>query len=297
MHPLPLEGTTKEDIMQMVEATAMVYKVMEEQHKMDNFVPKELAILKDEMHLNAFALQLCCTHGIPECDTNGHLANIFEMNTSIAILFVQCGDENSLYLEGKRVKPHCFSCHVDDKNNPEYHDMLVIYKHVQDPNSHLWFHVGNVFSYCKSCGDYMKKLINGRYLKEWQLGPYLEHYHTRRLSPTLDNFHPIEYKDKLLEPIPRLPFFDKVAGCMSSSNDAAAVLIDHYQWERNLQKIVEITTPIGWAHGFINNLKVMKKLRQKGLPPDDWGHNSNLTVAYVMECLQMFGGLNMGKFQ
>jgi RecA/RadA recombinase len=39
MHPLPLEGTTKEDIMRMVEATAMVYKVMEEQHKMGSFVP------------------------------------------------------------------------------------------------------------------------------------------------------------------------------------------------------------------------------------------------------------------
>ena len=219
------------------------------------------------------------------------------MNTSIATLSVQCGDENSLYLEGKRVKPQCFSCHVDDKNDPEYRDVWVIYKHVQDPNSHLWFCVGNVFTYCKSCGDYMKRLSNGRYLKEWQLGPYLEHYRLQRLSPTLDDFHPIEYKDKLLEPIPRLPFFDKVAGCMSSSIDAAAVLIDHYQWERNLQKIVEITTPIGWAHGFVNYLKVMKKWRWNGLPPDDWGHNGNLTVAYVMECLQMFGGLNMGKFQ
>jgi hypothetical protein len=47
----------------MVEATAMVYKVMEEQHKMDSFVPKEPAILKDEMRLNEFALQLCRTHG------------------------------------------------------------------------------------------------------------------------------------------------------------------------------------------------------------------------------------------
>jgi hypothetical protein len=53
---------------------------------MDSFVPKELAILKDEMHLNEFALQLCRTHGIPERDTNGHPANIFEMNTSIATL-------------------------------------------------------------------------------------------------------------------------------------------------------------------------------------------------------------------
>jgi hypothetical protein len=63
------------------------------------------------------------------------------------------------------------------------------------------------------------------------------------------------------------------------------VLIEHYQWERNLQKIVEITTPIGWVHGFLNYLKVMKKQRQNGQPPDDWGHNSNLTVAYVMEWL------------
>jgi hypothetical protein len=55
--PVPLEGTTKEDVMQMVEATAMVYKVMEEQRKMDSFVPKEPAILKDELRLNEFALQ------------------------------------------------------------------------------------------------------------------------------------------------------------------------------------------------------------------------------------------------
>jgi hypothetical protein len=48
----------------MVETTAMVYKVMEEQHKMDSFVPKEPAILKDEMRLNEFALQLYRTHGI-----------------------------------------------------------------------------------------------------------------------------------------------------------------------------------------------------------------------------------------
>jgi hypothetical protein len=76
----------------------------------------------------------------------------------------------------------------------------------------------------------MNRLNNGRYLKERQLGPYMEHYHSQRLSPTLDDFHSIEYKDKLYEPIPRLPFFDKV---------------EHNQWEMNLQKIVEITTPIG----------------------------------------------------
>jgi hypothetical protein len=100
MCPVPLEGTTKEDIMRMVEATAMVYKVIMEQHNMDSFVPKELAILKDEMCLNEFALQLCRTHGIPEHDRNCRPANIFEMNTSIATLSIQCSDENSLYLEG-----------------------------------------------------------------------------------------------------------------------------------------------------------------------------------------------------
>jgi hypothetical protein len=163
--PVPLEGTTKEDVMR---------KVMEEQHNMDSLVPKEPAILKDEMHLNEFALQLCHTHGLAERDTNGHPANIIEMNTSIATLSVQCGDETSLYLEGNRVKPQCFSCHVDNKNDPE-RDVWVVYKHVQDPKSHLWFHVGNVFSYCKSCGDYMKRLSNGRYLKERPLGPYMEH--------------------------------------------------------------------------------------------------------------------------
>jgi hypothetical protein len=41
--PVTLEGTTKEDVMRMEEATAMVYKVMEEQHKMDSFVLKEQA--------------------------------------------------------------------------------------------------------------------------------------------------------------------------------------------------------------------------------------------------------------
>jgi hypothetical protein len=45
------------------------------------------------------------------------LLNIFEINTSIATLSVQCSDENLLYLEGNRVKPQCFSCHVDDKND------------------------------------------------------------------------------------------------------------------------------------------------------------------------------------
>jgi hypothetical protein len=228
---------------------------------MDSSLPKEPAILKDERHLNEFALQLCRAHGIPEYEIKGCPANIFEMNTSIATLSIQCGDENSLYLEGKRVKPQCFCCHVDNKNDPEYHDVWVIYKHVQDPNSRLWFCVGIVFTYHKSCGDYMNRLSNGRYLNEWQLGSYLEHYRSQRLSLTLDNFHLAEYKDTPLKPISRLPFFDKVAGCMSSSIDATAVLIEHYWWERNLQKIVEITTPIGWAHGFINYPKVMKKWR------------------------------------
>jgi hypothetical protein len=50
----------------------------------------------------------------------------------------------------------------------------------------------------------MKRLSNGRYLKEWQLGPYLEHYCLQRLSPTLDDFHPVKYKDMLLKAIPRL---------------------------------------------------------------------------------------------
>jgi hypothetical protein len=40
----------------------------------------------------------------------------------------------------------------------------------------------------------MKRLSNGRYLKERQLGPYMEHYRLQRLSPMLDDFHPIEYK-------------------------------------------------------------------------------------------------------
>jgi hypothetical protein len=63
----------------------------------------------------------------------------------------------------------------------------------------------------------MMWLSNGTYLKEQQLSPYLEHYLLQRLSPTLDDFHPIEYKDKPLKPIPRLSSFVKVAGCMSAS--------------------------------------------------------------------------------
>jgi hypothetical protein len=92
----------------------------------------------------------------------------------------------------------------------------------------------------------MKRLSNGRYLKERQLSPYMEHYRLQRLSLMLDDFHPVEYKDKPHEPIPRLPFFDKVAGCMSSLIDAAALLIEHNRWETNLQKIVEITTATHW---------------------------------------------------
>jgi hypothetical protein len=58
---VPLEGTTKEDVMQMVEATAMVYKVMEEQHNMDSLVPKEPAILKDE----CVSMNLLCSYAAP----------------------------------------------------------------------------------------------------------------------------------------------------------------------------------------------------------------------------------------
>jgi hypothetical protein len=43
---------------------------------------------------------------------------------------------------------------------------------------------------------------------------------------------------------------------MSLSIDSTAVLIEHYHRERNLQTIVEITTSIGWAHGFVNYPKV-----------------------------------------
>jgi hypothetical protein len=39
----------------------------------------------------------------------------------------------------------------------------VIYKHVQDLNSHLWFCVGNVFTYHRSCADSIKRLSNERY--------------------------------------------------------------------------------------------------------------------------------------
>jgi hypothetical protein len=48
----------------MVEATTMIYKVMEEQHKIDSFgcsCAKELTTLKDEMHLN----ELTCFEVMP----------------------------------------------------------------------------------------------------------------------------------------------------------------------------------------------------------------------------------------
>ncbi len=76
----------------------------------------------------------------------------------------------------------------------------------------------------------MKQLTKGQFLKEQQLGPYFDHYHLQRLLPTLDDSHQIEYKDKPLEPIARLLFFDKVASCMSSSIGAAAELITHNSW-------------------------------------------------------------------
>ena len=78
------------------------------------------------------------------------------MNTSTATLSVQGGDQTAIYLEGTQVEPQCFSCHVDDKNNALYHDIWVVYKHVQHPASCLWIQVGNVFTFHKSCGDYMQ---------------------------------------------------------------------------------------------------------------------------------------------
>jgi hypothetical protein len=137
--PLPLERTTKADVMRMVEVTVMVYRFMEEQHKLDSSLPKQPSILQDMKRLNEFALALCCRFGIPEYDFKGQPANIFEMNTSNATLSVQGGDQNTIYLEGTQLEPQCFSCHVDDKKNPVYHDVWVVYKHVQHPASHLWF--------------------------------------------------------------------------------------------------------------------------------------------------------------
>jgi hypothetical protein len=115
----------------------------------------------------------------------------------------------------------------------------------------------------------------------------------QRLSPTLDDSHSIDYKEKPLEPIARLPFFDKIAGCMSSLIDATAELITHNNWGTNLQRIVEIVTPIGWSHGFVNYPKVMsKKWRPQGLPPYELEHNGNLTAAYILESKEMFSGLS-----
>jgi hypothetical protein len=97
----------------------------------------------------------------------------------------------------------------------------------------------------------MKQLTKGWFLKEEQLGLCFDHYCLQRLSPTLDDSHLIEYKDKQLEPIMRLLFVDKVAVCMRALIDATAELILHKKWGTNLQKIVEIITPIGWVHGLL----------------------------------------------
>jgi hypothetical protein len=156
--PLTLEGTTIADVMRMVEVTAMIYKFMEKQQKLDSSLPKQPSIVQDVKRLDELALDLCHRFGIPECDFKGWPANIFEMNTSIATLSVHSGDQSAIYLEGTQLEPQCFSCHIDDKNNPVYHA------------SHLWFQVGNVFTFHKSCGDYMKWLRKGQFLKEQQLG-------------------------------------------------------------------------------------------------------------------------------
>jgi hypothetical protein len=47
----PLEGTTKADVTKMVEATAMVYKFMEEQHKLDSYLPNNHQSCKTERDL------------------------------------------------------------------------------------------------------------------------------------------------------------------------------------------------------------------------------------------------------
>jgi hypothetical protein len=61
--PLPLEGTTIADVMRMVEATAMVYKFMQEQHKLDSSFPKQPSIMQDVKRLDELALALsACKH-------------------------------------------------------------------------------------------------------------------------------------------------------------------------------------------------------------------------------------------
>jgi hypothetical protein len=149
----------------------MVCKLMEEQHKLDSSLPKQPSILQDRQRLDEFALALCHRFGIPEHDFKGWPANIFKMKTSIATLSVQGGDQSAIYLEGTQLEPQCFLCHINDKNNPLYCDVWVVYKHVQHPDFCLWFRVGNVFTCCKSCGDYMKWLTKGWFLTEQQLGP------------------------------------------------------------------------------------------------------------------------------
>jgi hypothetical protein len=144
---------------------------------------------------------------------------------------------------------------------------------------------------------YMKQLTKQWFLKEKQLGLCFDHYCLQRLLPTLDDSHLIEYKDKLLEPIARLLFFDKVAVCMSALIDATAELIIHNNWGTNLQKIVKIVTPIGWVHGLLVNYpKVMKKWRQHSPPPYELGHNGNVIVAYILECKEIISGLNNRKY-
>jgi hypothetical protein len=53
-----LEGKTVANVMRMVEATVMVYKFMEEQHKLDSSLPKQPSIMQDIKSLDEFALAL-----------------------------------------------------------------------------------------------------------------------------------------------------------------------------------------------------------------------------------------------
>jgi hypothetical protein len=113
----------------------------------------------------------------------GRPANIFKLNTSIATLSVQGGDQSATYLEGTQLEPQCFSCHINNKNNPAYVVMYGLCTSMYNIwplaiGSKLVMHV---LTFYKSCGDYMKWLTKGQFLKEQQLGPYFDHYCLQRL--------------------------------------------------------------------------------------------------------------------
>ncbi len=144
--PQFMKETTKRDVERMVEATSMVYDVMDHLSTQDPSFQMP-TILTNGLRLNEFALELCLQFGIPTIRADGRPSNIFEMNTSVATVAVQKGGRDVLYLNGKELKPYHYTCHIDHFNCPINVHVWVVYQHVRHPESGIVFRVGNVFTF------------------------------------------------------------------------------------------------------------------------------------------------------